>query len=220
MKKRLQKFWLLTAIIAVFMALMLGGCSQGGAQPQETISLAVVTDTPTPETTVTETPTAAPTEAPTASPTQAAESITSTPKAESIVPEVTETPEPESTASVPEETEEDLLDPDGTYTTKDDVALYLYQYGELPQNFMTKKAAQKLGWSGGGLDDYAYGMCIGGDRFGNYEGNLPDGNYHECDIDTLHKKKRGAKRIVYSDDGRIYYTDDHYETFTLLYGEE
>ncbi|MCR5295644.1 MAG: ribonuclease [Lachnospiraceae bacterium] len=116
--------------------------------------------------------------------------------------------------------EEELLDPDGNYTTKEDVALYLYQYGELPQNFMTKKEAKKLGWSGGGLDDYAYGMCIGGDRFGNYEGNLPDGNYRECDIDTLHAKKRGAKRIVFSDDGRIYYTEDHYESFELLYGEE
>jgi Guanyl-specific ribonuclease Sa len=61
---------------------------------------------------------------------------------------------------------------------------------------------------------------IGGDVFGNYEGVLPDyGKYHECDIDTK-GKKRGKKRIVYSDDGRIYYSDDHYESFELLYGEE
>ncbi len=212
MKKRLHKFRLLTVLFAVFMALSLFGCARHPAESQETISLAVVTDTPTPENTgsVTSTPEATPTEA---------ES-----KTESVVPEVTETPEPASTVSLPEvtesEPEEDLLDPDGTYTSKDDVALYLYQYGELPQNFITKKEAKKLGWTGGGLDDYAYGMCIGGDYFGNYEGNLPEGDYHECDIDTLHKKKRGAKRIIYSDDGRIYYTDDHYETFTLLYGEE
>jgi len=125
----------------------------------------------------------------------------------------------------PEETEEadDLLDADGTYTSKEDVALYLYQYGELPQNFMTKKEAQKLGWEGGGLDDYAYGMCIGGDVYGNYEGLLPKKKgrtYYECDIDTLHKKSRGAKRIVFSSDGLIYYTKDHYEHFELLYGEE
>ena len=63
-------------------------------------------------------------------------------------------------------------------------------------------------------------MCIGGDRFGNYEGTLPEGEYHECDIDTLGADRRGAKRLVYSDDGRIYYTEDHYESFTLLYGEE
>lgn len=112
------------------------------------------------------------------------------------------------------------IDPDGSYTTAEDVSLYLYTYGELPDNFMTKKEAKKLGWTGGSLEKYAPGMCIGGDYFGNYEGTLPDGDYHECDIDTLGAKSRGAKRIVYSEDGRIYYTEDHYETFTLLYGEE
>ena len=66
-------------------------------------------------------------------------------------------------------------------------------------------------------------MCIGGDKFGNYEGNLleKDGRtYYECDINTLGADRRGAERIVFSDDGLIYYTADHYETFTLLYGEE
>ena len=107
---------------------------------------------------------------------------------------------------------------DGTYTTKDDVALYIHTYGKLPENFITKKAAKKLGWQGGSLEDYAPGKCIGGDYFGNYEGLLPeDKEYHECDIDTLGKSKRGAKRIIYSDDGYIYYTDDHYESFELLY---
>ena len=117
---------------------------------------------------------------------------------------------------------EDLLDSDGVYTAKEDVALYIHTYGELPSNFMPKNEAKKLGWSGGGLDDYAYGMCIGGDHFGNYEGLLPDANgrtWTECDIDTLHAKSRGAKRIIFSNDGLIYYTDDHYESFELLYGE-
>ena len=86
---------------------------------------------------------------------------------------------------------------------------------------MTKKEAKKLGWTGGSLEDYARGMCIGGDFFGNYEGLLPeDKKYHECDIDTLGKKKRGAKRIIYSDDGYIYYTGDHYKSFELLYEPE
>lgn len=112
----------------------------------------------------------------------------------------------------------EAIDRDGSYTSKEDVALYLHVYGELPQNFMTKKQAKKLGWSGGSLEDYAPGMCIGGDYFGNYEGLLPkDREYHECDIDTLGKKSRGAKRIIYSDDGYIYYTGDHYENFELLY---
>ena len=115
------------------------------------------------------------------------------------------------------------LDEGGEYTSAEDVALYLHLYAHLPQNFITKKDARALGWNGGGLDDYADGKCIGGDRFGNYEGLLPDApgrEYHECDIDTLHAASRGAKRIVYSSDGLIYYTEDHYESFILLYGEE
>ncbi len=114
----------------------------------------------------------------------------------------------------------EALDENGTYTTLADVSLYLYTYEKLPMNFITKKQARSLGWSGGGLDKYANGFCIGGDVFGNYEGLLPEKKgrvYHECDIDTLHQKSRGAKRIVYSDDGLIYYTDDHYDSFTLIY---
>ena len=128
----------------------------------------------------------------------------------------------ESSTSVKEETE-GSLDPDGSYTSKEDVALYLHLYGKLPSNFITKKEAKALGWQGGSLEPYAPGKCIGGDRFGNYEGILPKvkgRTYYECDIDTLGKKKRGAKRIIYSSDGQIYYTGDHYETFELLYGEE
>ena len=124
--------------------------------------------------------------------------------------------------SVPEEAEEETLDEDGAYTTKEDVALYLHLYGHLPDNFITKKQAQKLGWSGGSLEPYAPGCSIGGSRFGNYEGMLPDREgrtWTECDIDTMGAKKRGAKRIVFSNDGLIYYTGDHYESFELLYGE-
>ena len=115
------------------------------------------------------------------------------------------------------------LDEDGTYTGKEDVAAYIHTYGHLPNNFITKKEAEKLGWSGGSLEPYAPGKCIGGSRFGNYEGILPEKKgrtYTECDIDTLGASKRGAKRIVFSNDGLIYYTGDHYETFELLYGEE
>lgn len=118
---------------------------------------------------------------------------------------------------------EAAIDFDGTYTKKDDVALYIHTYGCLPQNFISKKDAQALGWEGGSLEPYAPGMCIGGSYFGNYEGLLPEKKgrkYTECDIDTLGKKSRGAKRIVFSNDGLIYYTDDHYESFELLYGEE
>lgn len=115
------------------------------------------------------------------------------------------------------------LPEDGTYTSKEDVALYIHLYGCLPSNFITKKEAEALGWKGGSLEPYAPGMCIGGSRFGNYEGLLPEKEgrkYTECDIDTLGADKRGAKRIVFSNDGLIYYTEDHYESFEFLYGEE
>ena len=114
------------------------------------------------------------------------------------------------------------IDEAGAYTSKEDVSLYLYTYGRLPENFITKSEARALGWSGGGLDDFDYGKCIGGDRFGNNEGLLPEAGgrtYYECDIDTLHEDDRGAKRIVFSNDGLIYYTEDHYDSFELLYGE-
>jgi len=121
-----------------------------------------------------------------------------------------------------EDPQQPSLDPDGTYDSKEDVALYIHLYGKLPGNYISKKDAEKLGWSGGSVEKYAPGKCIGGDRFGNYEGLLPekDGRtWTECDIDTLGESSRGAKRIVFSNDGLIYYTDDHYKTFELLYGE-
>ena len=113
---------------------------------------------------------------------------------------------------------------DGTYTSKEDVSAYLHEYGHLPSNFITKKEAKKLGWvsNEGNLDEVAPGMSIGGDYFGNYEGTLPEAeerDYYECDID-FDGTYRNAKRIVFSNDGLIYYTEDHYETFELLYGEE
>lgn len=110
------------------------------------------------------------------------------------------------------------IDENGSYTSKEDVALYIHTYGKLPGNFITKAEAQKLGWQGGSLENYAKGKCIGGDKFGNAEGLLPKGEqYYECDIDTLGAKSRGAKRLVFTKSGRIYYTEDHYESFTQLY---
>ncbi len=110
-----------------------------------------------------------------------------------------------------------------SYDSKEEVALYILLYGELPPNYITKDEAKALGWTGGSLEPYAPGCCIGGDRFGNYEGILPKKKgrvYYECDIDTMGARSRGAKRIVFSNDVLIYYTDDHYEHFTLLYGGE
>ena len=126
-------------------------------------------------------------------------------------------------SALPDGSGAEAIDEDGSYTSKEDVALYIHTYGRLPGNFISKKEAQALGWSGGSLEPYAPGKCIGGSRFGNYEGLLPEKEgrtYTECDIDTLGAESRGAKRIVFSNDGLIYYTGDHYESFELLYGEE
>lgn len=116
-----------------------------------------------------------------------------------------------------------LPDINGAFDSKEEVALYIHVYGCLPSNYITKKQAQALGWPGGSLEPYAPGKSIGGDYFGNYEGTLPSASgrsYHECDIGTMGANSRGAKRIVFSNDGLIYYTEDHYENFELLYGEE
>ncbi len=111
------------------------------------------------------------------------------------------------------------INKDGTYDQKEDVAEYLKIYRKLPKNYITKKEAKRLGWQGGSVEQVAPGKAIGGDHFGNYEKKLPEKSgrdYYECDIDTLGRKNRGAKRIVYSDDGLIYYTEDHYNSFSRL----
>ena len=115
------------------------------------------------------------------------------------------------------------IDEDGWYYSAFDVSLYLHTYGRLPDNYMTKDEARELGWEGGSVEEYAPGHAIGGDEFGNREGLLPkaDGRqYFECDIDTKGADSRGSHRLVYSNDGLIYYTADHYESFKLLYGEQ
>ena len=189
--------------------LLLVGCAPRPAQTE----FAQLTDPPA---------TAAPTEAPvddslvllTAVPLGETPAPTAEHRA-TDAPKPTEQPTPAPTES-PVQYGED-------YDDKDRVALYLHLSGELPPHFSTKKEAQKLGWDGGEVEYYRTGAAIGGDYFGNYEGLLPKKkgrSYYECDIDTVGKRSRGAKRIIYSNDGLIYYTDDHYESFTLLYGEE
>ena len=110
---------------------------------------------------------------------------------------------------------------DGEYTSRDEVAAYLHVFGHLPSNYITKREAEAAGWDpkAGNLWEVAPGKSIGGSRFGNYEGSLPEADgrkYFECDID-YDGGSRNAKRIVYSSDGLIFYTDDHYRTFERLY---
>lgn len=129
------------------------------------------------------------------------------------------TPPPET--EPPEQTDapEALPSEEGSYTEVEDVAYYLHTYGHLPDNYITKAEAEDAGWDSGAgnLWDVAYGMSIGGDRFGNYEGQLPKGErYYEADV-NYDGGYRGSERIVYTDDGDIWYTSDHYESFEKLY---
>lgn len=112
------------------------------------------------------------------------------------------------------------VEEDGWYDSMEEVAIYLTFFEELPDNYLTKKEAQALGWENrkGNLWKVAKGCSIGGDRFGNYEGLLPDKKgrrWTECDID-FDGGYRGGERIVFSNDGLIYYTDDHYESFDKI----
>lgn len=102
------------------------------------------------------------------------------------------------------------IDENGIYDSKEEVGLYIHLYGKLPKNYVTKSQYNKS-------DRY---QCVGGDRFYNKEGRLPSGEvYYECDIDTYGITSRGAKRLVWTKSGIVYYTGDHYETFIQLYGE-
>ena len=205
---------ILSLLMAAVTSLSLAACSADTPEESQYQSQVVSADyagdftAATPESQPTEEQsTAAADNAPSA---EAAQSTTAV-STSAATPETAEGSQPES------------LPEDGTYSSRDDVALYIHTYGHLPGNFITKKEARELGWSGGSVEEYAPGKCIGGDHFGNYEGLLPEKSgrsYTECDIDTLGADSRGAKRIVFSNDGLIYYTEDHYKSFELLYGEE
>ena len=113
-----------------------------------------------------------------------------------------------------------LIDENGTYTDPYLVAEYIHKYNKLPSNYITKNEARELGWESekGNLWEVTDEMSIGGDIFGNREGLLPkkDGRiYYECDV-NYKGGFRGAERIVYSNDGLIFYTNDHYESFTHI----
>ena len=202
----------LLALLLAF-SLLLTACAPpsdylpGGPDDETEITLVVIDDEPMDET---------PTDVHANSPPE------TTAEATEAAPEET-TEAPTQAPTEPQTEAAEAIDEDGWYYSKEDVALYIHTYGHLPGNYITKKEAKKLGWKSGSLEKFAPGKCIGGDRFGNYEGLLPDKEgrfFTECDIDTKGAKKRGAKRIIFSNDGLIYYTDDHYKSFTLLYGEE
>lgn len=105
---------------------------------------------------------------------------------------------------------------DVEYYNETEVAAYINEFHHLPDNYVTKSEAQELGWQGGNPMD-SIGKCIGGNRYGNYEGLLPEGEYYyECDVNYA-GDDRGPERLVYTKSGKVYYTKDHYESFEQLY---
>jgi hypothetical protein len=109
------------------------------------------------------------------------------------------------------------------YTTKDSVAAYISKFKKLPSNYVNKATGQLMykekgyvfsKWNFNPLQ--VLGVMIGGDYFGNNEGLLPNNNYKECDVD-YHNSSRGTKRLVYTNTGIVYYTANHYVTFTPIY---
>lgn len=112
---------------------------------------------------------------------------------------------------------------DEYYYDLESVVLYLEYYDTLPENYITKDEARALGWNGGSVEHYLDDAAIGGDRFGNREGLLPKQSgrtYTECDLNTNDANSRGAERLVFSNDGLYFYTEDHYETFIEVWVED
>ncbi|WP_340609603.1 ribonuclease domain-containing protein [Xenorhabdus bharatensis] len=100
------------------------------------------------------------------------------------------------------------------------VANYLKQHHKLPDYYITKKQARRLGWEPrkGNLCEAVPGKAIGGDRFTNREHSLPDEagrQWFEADV-NYRCGSRGSDRLLYSNDGLIYLTLDHYNHFTRL----
>ena len=143
--------------------------------------------------------------------------------ADAALSEETEAPEAGEqvvTAEDPEATQTaDTVDEHGYYYDAEHVVLYLDAYGHLPENYITKSDARALGWEGGSVEAYQEGAAIGGDRFGNREGLLPEEpgrTYTEFDTNPLGADSRGAERLIFSNDGLYFYTSDHYASFTEL----
>lgn len=217
---------LLCALIVLFSVLSLSCCknnddmSSGNSETASTVSTSAVslseteTEPQTAEAEPSETALTEPTEQITASTDQ------TTVQSETAAPPET-TARTEKTIVTETSAEKLSVEKDGSYTTPEDVAEYIHTFGTLPNNFITKSEAKELGWDNkkGNLWDVAEGKSIGGDRFGNYEKLLPEKKgrkYTECDV-NYEGGYRGSERIIFSNDGLIYYTNDHYQTFTQLY---
>jgi hypothetical protein len=198
MKPRRKTGALLALLLALL--LLLSGCAEvletvTEALPEATEAFAVTTQAPAEE------------------PAEKAAKATRKPKA-------TKTPKAAKTAK-PTKTPKPAAEDTGPIIESQAIADYLFEHGELPDNFITKKEAQALGWQSGYryVSDAAPGMSIGGDYFGNYEGQLPKAKgrkYYECDCYYV-DGPRNAYRIIFSNDGLVFYTEDHYQTFVQMF---
>ncbi|MEQ4922573.1 ribonuclease [Proteus hauseri] len=105
-------------------------------------------------------------------------------------------------------------------TQANKVADYLQRHDQLPDFYLTKKEARANGWNAktGNLCEVLPGRAIGGDRFMNREKQLPEESgrqWFEADV-NYRCGHRGSDRLLYSNDGLIYLTTDHYRTMTKV----
>ena len=129
----------------------------------------------------------------------------------------------QSSLSVATKSIYEAVEESGLYTTKDSVAAYLCKFDKLPGNYVGKDEGISLyeTKTGNTFSKWNFnpwttiGVMIGGDVYDNHDGQLPEGNYHEADVDYS-AKNRGTKRLIYQSDCVIYYTADHYESFNKL----
>ncbi len=100
-------------------------------------------------------------------------------------------------------------------TDDDKVIAYVKSNHKLPDFYITKSEAKSQGWnpSKGNLCDVLPGKAIGGDQFSNREKQLPKGEqYYEADV-NYDCENRGAERIVFTKNGDVWLTKNHYQSF-------
>ena len=110
----------------------------------------------------------------------------------------------------------------GTATAnKHDGADWMLKYkGELPEYYIEYDDIKALGWRKGKIpSNFAPGKMYTGGIYRNDNKHLPDKSgriWHEADINYEQGETRNSQRIVWSDDGLIFVTYDHYETFNEI----